>query len=388
MAGEKIKYPQVRSSASAVDSPVSASVEQLLSQLGLGSLSASEVYSYPGRNENWSGITDTGNSVFVKQLRGSPGESLKRYQRVLAFERLVKGGVQAVPRPEFLGGDEEQRLLVFRMLDDIRSGSELAADEEFTESMSAEAGRALAALHRLPFRAEDFPGPDPHPFPPVEDLRSLPLEIYVNATGAFVQAWALLQRDGALLEALERLRAAEAGVARVPVHGDLRLDQFLVSGTAFTGTALTDRAFTDTPFYVNDWEEFRLGDPARDVGAYVGEWLHRAVLRIPGQETDDAFSPVLTHEDVVARGSEELARVLPLISGFHRGYREGGGPDDDGLVVRATSYAGWHLIDRLIASTRESGRLSAIVRAAAGIGRTALLDPRSFVSTVGLGEAP
>lgn len=373
MAGENIKHPQVRSSASAVDSPVSASVEQLLSQLELGSLSASDVYSYPGRNENWSGITDTGDSVFVKQLRGSPEESLKRYRRVLAFERLVKDGARPFPRPEFLGGDEERRLLVFRMLDDVRSGSELAADQEFTESMSAEAGRTLAALHRLPFRAEDFPDPDPHPYPPVEDLRSLPLESYVKATGAFVQAWALLQRDAALLEELERLRATEAGVARVPVHGDLRLDQFLL---------------TDTAFYVNDWEEFRLGDPARDVGAYVGEWLHRAVLRIPGQETDDAFSPALTHEDVVARGSEELARVLPLISAFHRGYREGGGPDDDGLVVRATSYAGWHLIDRLIASTRESGRLSAIVRAAAGIGRTALLDPRSFVSTVGLGEAP
>ncbi|CAM5674675.1 Aminoglycoside phosphotransferase family protein OS=Streptomyces alboniger OX=132473 GN=CP975_34890 PE=4 SV=1 [Streptomyces alboniger] len=196
--------------------------------------------------------------------------------------------------------------------------------------------------------------------------------MYVHATGAFVQAWGLLQRDAALLEGLERLRATEAEVARVPVHGDLRLDQFLLAENAF---------------YVNDWEEFRLGDPARDVGAYVGEWLHRAVLRIPAQETDDAFSAVLTHEEVVARGSEELDRVLPLVSAFHRGYREGGGPDDDGLVVRATSYAGWHLIDRLIASTRESGRLSAIVRAAAGIGRTALLDPRSFVSTVGLGEA-
>lgn len=372
MAGEKIEYPQSRSSASVVDGPVDASVEQLLRRLGLGSLSASEVYSYPGRNDNWSGVTDTGEPVFVKRLKGSPEESLKRYRRIMSFELLANGGARPFPRPEFLGGDEEQRLLVFRMLDGIRSGSELATDEEFTESMSAQAGRTVAALHRLPFRAEDFPEPDPHPYPPVEDLRSLPLELYVHATGAFVQAWGMLQRDAALLGELERLRAAEAGVACVPVHGDLRLDQFLL---------------TDTALHLNDWEEFRLGDPARDVGAYAGEWLHRAVLRIPAQETDDAFSAVLTHEEVVARGSEELTRVLPLISAFHRGYREGGGPDDDGLVVRATSYAGWHLIDRLIASTRESGRLSAIVRAAAGIGRTALLDPRSFVSTVGLGEA-
>ncbi|MFJ8335949.1 class V lanthionine synthetase subunit LxmK [Streptomyces sp. NPDC094437] len=371
MAGEKNTHPQGRSSASAVDKPVDATVEQLLARLRLGSLSASDVYSYPGRNDNWSGITDTGDSVFVKQLKGSSGESLKRYRRVVSFERLAARSGRPFPRPEFLGGDEERRLLVFRMLDDVRSGSELAVAEEFTESMSERAGRTLAALHQLPFRDQDFTEADPHPYPPVADLRSLPLELYINATGAFVQAWGLLQRDAALLDELERLRAGEAGIARVPIHGDLRLDQFLL---------------TDTAFYVNDWEEFRLGDPARDVGAYVGEWLHRAVLRIPAQETDDAFSAVLTHEEVVARGAEELARVLPLVSAFHRGYRAGGGPDGDGLVVRATSYAGWHLIDRLIASTRESGRLSAIVRAAAGIGRTALLDPRSFVSTVGLGE--
>lgn len=349
-----------------------ASVEQLLVQLHLGSLNASEVFSYPGRNDNWSGVTDTGNAVFVKRLKGNPKESLKRYRRLMSFERLMNRGQSPFPRPEFLGGDEEQRLLVFGMLDDIRSGSELAAEEEFTESTSAEAGRTVAALHRLPYLPEDFPEPDPHPYPPVEDLRALPLEHYVTATGAFIQGWGLLQRDAALLDGLERLRETEAEAVRVPIHGDLRLDQFLA---------------TDTALYVNDWEEFRLGDPARDVGAYVGEWLHRAVLRIPSQEADDAFSATLTHEEVVARGSEELNRVLPLIAAFHRGYREGGGPDDDGLLVRATSYAGWHLIDRLIASTRESGRLSAIVRAAAGIGRTALLDPRSFVSTVGLGEA-
>ncbi len=64
---------------------------------------------------------------------------------------------------------------------------------------------------------------------------------------------------------------------------------------------------------------------------------------------------------------------------------QGGGPDDDGLVSG-------HVLRRmasdrrLIASTRESGRLSAIVRAAAGIGRTALARPWSFVSTVGLRE--
>lgn len=371
MVGEMITNARGQSTATAAG-PVTDVVEELLEQLGLGSLSAAEVYTFPGRNENWCGRTDTGESVFVKQLTGAPEETLKRYRRMLAFERLARDGDRSFRSPELLGGSEAQRLLVFRMLDDVRPGSELAVAEEFTEPMSAAAGRMLAALHRLPYRDDDFPESDPHPFPPIEDLRSLPMEYYLNASGAFVQAWGLLQRDSVLCAELERLQAGEAGVAHVPVHGDLRLDQLL-----FTGTVL----------YVNDWEEFRLGDPARDIGAYAGEWLHRAVQRIPVAEQKEAFAAVLTHEEVLTRGDAELSRVLPLITEFRRGYREGGGRVDDELLVRATAYAGWHLVERLIASTKESSRLSAISRAAAGIGRNVIMDPRSFVSTVGLGDA-
>ncbi len=205
--------------------------------------------------------------------------------------------------------------------------------------MSAQVSRTLAALHRLPYRAEDFPSRTP-----TRTRRSRTCGRCRWSSTRTRPAPSCRRGDAAARRrAAAGTGAAPGGrgrVVRVPVHGDLRLDQFLLG---------------DTTLHLNDWEEFRLGDPARDVGAYAGEWLHRAVLRIPAQETDDAFSAVLTHEEVVARGSEELTRVLPLISAFHRGYREGGGPEDDGLVVRATSYAGWHLIDRLIASTRESG---------------------------------
>ncbi|WP_405820109.1 hypothetical protein OG705_11515 [Streptomyces sp. NBC_00838] len=130
MAGEETQYPRGRSSVPAADSPVDASAEQLLVRLHLDSPDASEVFSHPGRNNNWSGETDTNNAVFVKRLKKNPKEYLKRYQRLMAFEQLMDRGRPPFLRPEFLGGDEEQRLLVFGMLDDIRSGCEVEAEEE------------------------------------------------------------------------------------------------------------------------------------------------------------------------------------------------------------------------------------------------------------------
>ncbi|MGX2996258.1 class V lanthionine synthetase subunit LxmK [Streptomyces sp. JNUCC 64] len=378
-------HPQGRPPSVPVDTPLAKPVQDLLARLELGSLSDSEVFSYPGRNDNWAGVTDTGEPVFVKRLKGFPGETLKRYRRLMTFEEVARRANTEIARPAFLGGDDEERILVYEMLSGTRSGSELAAADEFTAELSERAGRTLAELHRLPVRPQDFPESDPHPYPPVEDLRALPLPLYVGATAAFVQAWGLLQRDPGLLAALERMRAAEVRAPRAPVHGDLRLDQYLIEEPA-TAQGRSDSAGRGR-LLVNDWEEFRLGDPARDVGAYVGEWLHRAVLRIPSQEKDDGFAQPLTHREVVERGDAELRRARPLVRAFVAGYRAAGGPWDEDTPVRATGYAGWHLIDRLIASTRENGRLSAIVRAAAGIGRTALLDPRDSVSAVGLGEA-
>ncbi|MFE3248487.1 hypothetical protein [Streptomyces sp. NPDC059209] len=122
-----------------------ASVEQLVVRLHLGSLDASEDFSCPGRNDNRSGATDTRKAVFVKRLNGNPKISLKRYQRPMSCEQLMDRGQAPFPRREFLGDDEERRLLVFGMLDDIRSGCGVAAEEEFTEATSEEAGRTVAA---------------------------------------------------------------------------------------------------------------------------------------------------------------------------------------------------------------------------------------------------
>ncbi len=58
--------------------------------------------------------------------------------------------------------------------------------------------------------------------------------------------------------------------------------------------------------------------------------------------------------------------------------------DDAGLPERAAAYAGWHLYDRLIATAESHATLNPVARAAAGIGRTVLLDPAGAARTLGL----
>ncbi len=94
----------------------------------------------------------------------------------------------------------------------------------------------------------------------------------------------------------------------------------------------------------------------------------------------------LTHELVLQRGVEKMQRLLPRVHHFWRGYRQSRPYLDDGFAARATAFAGWHLLDRMIAGATKTARLSGIQRAAAGVGRAALLNPEKFAATLGFEE--
>jgi aminoglycoside phosphotransferase (APT) family kinase protein len=215
-----------------------------------------------------------------------------------------------------------------------------------------------------------------HPLPPLGLLAALPVQRYAEASFAELEMWRLLHADTPLIEALHVLRAADregTDAARCPVHGDLRTDQFLRCGNRL---------------FLTDFEEARLGDPARDLGAFTGEWLYQAANRIPGNLAE--ASPVghtVTHEEIVATGAVEIERCVPLVRAFYRSYTaQAPAPvrADQGLAARAAAYAGWHMLDRMLAAAESSARLSPINKAAAGIGRTVLLSPGEFTTTLGL----
>jgi aminoglycoside phosphotransferase (APT) family kinase protein len=349
----------------------SPEVEDFLRSIGAGTFLREGLTSPAGRNEAWIGATTTGSKVFVKRVTGF--DAAPRMERIVSFQRFAEAlGESAVPAPRLLGHDTERRIVAFEAVEDNRNGAELMVDEEFTEDVAARIGAALATVHAAPPPGTAEIQSTPPPLPAPHLFEALPEPMFELLSFAETEAWNLLQADPELARAVTRLREREAAAPQTPIHGDLRMDQVLVAG----GEVL-----------LIDWEEFRLGDAARDVGAFAGEWLYRSILDIV---TDRGGQPPIVddlgHEDILRRGVANLERQIPLVRAFWKAYREVRPDLDEGFVTRATAFAGWHTIDRLLAGSGRRSTVTGIERAAAGVGRSALVDPDRFGAVIGLEE--
>lgn len=329
-----------------------------------------DMQSFLGRNDNWRVPTVEAGDLFVKRLRGDRAHVEARMGRMLAFQQVIADQRAAELRTvPFRGSDLDQGLLVFDYVPESRTGADLLAGGELDGETAHRLGRVLGEIHRLPRPSAELPeGAESRK---ATAFYALSPEDYANCSGGEVEAWSMLQHDKVLVEGLNRLHRMSAEAPVTAVHGDIRLDQFLFAGD---------------DLYVIDWEEFRYSDPARDVGSFAGEFVHHAVVRMFAElDVDPDLSPGAAHEAIVAAGDRQLANVREHISRFWRGYREIA-EIDDGLAVRATGYIGWHFFDRLLAGAVHGGRLSAVERGTAGIGRNALVQPERFAATIGLGE--
>jgi aminoglycoside phosphotransferase (APT) family kinase protein len=304
----------------------------------------------------------------VKRFRGSPGEAERRMRRSLAFESVVAGAAPAgFATPRCVGWDEDAGLVAFEYVEGARSGADLMLSADFDDDLAHQVGQAIAELHELApggcLAAADRTIPA---MPSADLLDGLPLEVFAACSAAELQAWSLMQHDGELVEAVRQLLDQQAQAAPAPAHCDFRLEQLFVAAGRL---------------YICDWEEFRIADPARDIGSFAGEWLHRAVLTKSGAEGE---ADTLSHAEIVRRMAASIDQLRPRIAAFWAGYRSTRPAIGQDLAVRAAAFSGWHMFDRMLAIASRTARLRAIDRAAAGIGRTILLSPADFAGTLGL----
>lgn len=348
-----------------------------MERLGLGRFAADGgLTGVMGRNDNWAGRTESGREVFVKRIGGEGPHARARFDRLCAFEAALAGTTPSGWRaPVFLGGDRDALVLAFERLEGGRAGHHVAEDGEFDAVLARRAGRAVAEVHELAVRRESMEELRGAGLP--GHIRALTLQDYAGSSFAELEAWALIHHDKGLNRALAALRERSDAASRVPSHCDLRLDQFLLVGEEL---------------YLTDWEEFRLADPAHDVGGLVGEWLFRAASRMfTTADSADADSVGDAHGSIVRGGEDELTAVRPLITAFWQGYREvrpaaDHDPGDPGFAERVVAFAGWHLFDRMLAGAMFGPKLTGMERGVAGVGRGALLSPERFVETIGLVE--
>lgn len=344
-------------------------VNDFLLRLGVGRFAEDSVSGPAGRNDVWAGETESGQGVFVKRLEGS--DAARRLDRIIAVESIIRGlPVEHLRIPRLLGTDYEYMLIAHERVEGESVGAD--AEDIFTVALCEQAGRAIAALHDLP-GAEVLDGSE-HPMPPVDLLEALPLGMLENVSAGGLDVWNMMQTDAGLAPLVAQLRADSMAHREAACHADLRLDQFIIG---------------DDALYLSDFEETRWSDPARDIGAFVGDWVQYAVMGIPeAASADTVFGEVLSHETVVAAGAERLEQLRPRIAGFWDAYLDQACPvDPSGLAARSAAFAGWHLFDRAIATAARASRVPVVSRAAAGIGRTILTDPQAAAAALSLEAA-
>lgn len=356
----------------AAGAPLPADVESLLAGWGYGALDAATITSPIGRNQIWSGGTAGGAALFVKRLAGHPTDIAARLARIRSFERLraIDPAALGFRTPALLAAHDDPAVVLFEQISAGRSGAELMILEEFEQSHAALIGRALAGLHGLHRPADNETDTSRPALPPLRWLDGLPLGVVETLSAGEIEAWRLMQQDPELIGALHQLDAWEQIAPHTPAHCDFRVDQVMI---------------TDESLWITDWEEFRLADPARDIGAFAGEWLYRAILDIVttrGDFTDAADS--FDHQEILERGARRISALRPLIVAFWRAYRSNRTQTDPTLHIRSAAFAGWHMLDRLMAGSHWQATLAGIERAAAGVGRSILLQPERFSSVIGL----
>lgn len=328
-----------------------------------------------GRNDNFSVRTHGGEPLFVKQFANpsdAAPDTATNLAQALAFERYRDTHADALAglgAPALVAADEAHALVVYALLPEVRTCAELADGGELTVQHLHDVGAALAPLHACP--TTDQVPTLRHRLPPSGAFVAIAQRSWAMASSAELEAWGLLQSDRDVIDGVKQLRRSEdTGEHATPIHGDLRLDQVLVS---VGGVHLTD------------FEDFRLGDPARDVGSLLGELAYRAILAII-KDRDASFTldVEFTHEEILERGTRELDDTIPLLQALWRGYRSVPGRADPQLAERSAAWLGWHMFDRLLAASKDRNKLLSVHRAAAGIGRAVLLAPQRYVDTFGL----
>lgn len=334
-----------------------------LSSLGVTTESITGVESALGRNVSGV-ITHAGGKVFVKAIQGADGP--QRFRRSLSFFDNEIEPPAPFRTPALLSSDESTLSAAYGCLPEATEFAVDVRENRATEHQLARAGRTAAALHSTPLVEHSTISRDVPHLPP-HGPNAISLALLEESTFGELELWRILQSDEPLRTALNALVCGEHEVRHI--HGDLRADQLVLDEDAC---------------WLLDWEEFRIGDPARDLGSLAGEVLYHR-LRTLLTEARTHVGDTLTDTGILQTGERLIAEARPYVTALWTSYRDTVvGLEDNGLADRTAAYMGWFLFDRALASATYTGRLNAFDRALAGIGRGLVLEPATYRDSVGI----
>lgn len=359
-------------------------IDGVLAEHNLGVINRESLSVKRGRNLSCTFTTTEFGTCFAKRVIGNDQFKASMQAANLIVQDPGSAGQGSLRTPRLIDSSTNGKILIFEGVPNADNVAtilqENTQDDEQVLRLMDSIGAGLRQAHKSLTNADDL-NEEPSPLPPISHFEQLPWSSFESFSAASLQVWGRLQKDKELYHAVVSLREMENTDVKVPIHGDLRFDQFLFDD--------------DEDLWLIDWEEFRLGHPGRDLGGLIGEWLHIAFSSLLGETAvshnvehvpQTVYDEELTHEEIVARGQEALNRVMPNISALWNSYlgQNTTIQNTQELATITAAFAGWHLYDRLLAASELAPRVSALSWAAAGIGRNILLNPAEAAKNLGL----
>jgi hypothetical protein len=301
-------------------------------------------------------------------LKAGPG--VAREAAVLERLRLAdERGRLAPSLPVLVAHDRAERVLVFESAPEARDLAAHHARGRFSCALAREVGRALALLHAVPPVALDGLARTPHSTwgthvhrPDLDTLRTL--------SAAAVELTRIVQGSEELCAELDDLLGswAEGSV----IHGDIRWDNCL---------ALRAGSSRWTRLQLIDWELCEAGDPAYDIGAFLGEYLRAWLQSIPIADPRDAGR-------LLAHARLPLERMRPALRAFWAAYaihRRATPAELRATLSRSTRYAAVRLLMAALEEAQGLSELRSSVLQLLPLSQNILRRPGETAELLGLG---
>ena len=273
------------------------------------------------------------------------------------IERLRPVATLAHALPRVVDHDRAEQVLVLEAAPGARDLVRHHARGRFSRSLAAEAGRSLACLHALPPAALDgvaalLPATPPHR-PDLDGLRTL--------SGAAIELTRIVQGSAELCAELDELLASPPPAVAV-VHGDVRWGNCIAlrrGSRGWNGLQLVD------------WELCGAGDPAVDVGAFIGEYLRAWMGSMPVADPRDPGA-------LRGRAQIPLRRLRPAVQAFWTAYagHRPDPPEASGETLRRSlRFAGVRLLVAALEGAQAAGELRPGIVALLPLSRNVLRRP-------------
>lgn len=303
-------------------------------------------------------LTDNKNNNYLsKKLVGEYEDKKRRINNIIAWNNLLP--IDKINSPQLFNIDLNNFIVKHKYinhttsLDDVLNDDLINNKELFYESMFI-----ISKIHSINSKHIDIKAN-------INIKNNSPLEImdikeYKDCSGGELELFSMLQHDEQLLKQL----SMDYGHEIAPIHGDIRLDQFLIDNFQ--------------KLWIIDFEEFSYGDITKDIAGLIGSLIFNTLLNVFSTSVPDLFKEEDINKDFLNRGSKELDKLMPILNNSINIYQQS---RNIKINLKTLSVSvGWFLLERVISRSKLTFRLSEIDKAIAGIGRQAIVYPETFIS--------